>query len=118
MDRSFVNVSEPLVPVTSNEYVHAMVRVQVIVYVNDVDMSKVFVMGTVSFKELLIVSVSSRDRSTVSVAVASFMVFDKDRDMSIDMESVRVSVTSEDSSCVGTFETVHFVQGMHNGYLL
>ena len=38
-------------------------------------------------------------------------------DMSIEIESVRVSVTSTDSSTVGTFETVHFVQGMHNGYL-
>ena len=38
-------------------------------------------------------------------------------DMSIEIESVRVSVTSTDSSTVGTFETVQFVQGMHNGYL-
>ena len=42
-DRSFVKESERpfLDDVTPNEYVHAIVRVQVMVYVNDVDMSRV-----------------------------------------------------------------------------
>ena len=45
-EKSFVSVSEPFDRVPANEYVHAMVRVQVIVYVKDVDISKVFEMGT------------------------------------------------------------------------
>ena len=39
-DRSIVNVSEPFDKVTSNEYVHAMVLVQVMVYEYEVDTSK------------------------------------------------------------------------------
>ena len=47
--------------VTSNEYVHAIVRVQVMVYVNDVDMSRVFVsiQGSDSTKDSVTVSDSS-----------------------------------------------------------
>ena len=45
-DQSIVNDWVPFENVSSNEYVHAMVRVQVIVYVNDVDTSRVFEMGT------------------------------------------------------------------------
>ena len=81
--------------VTSKEYVHAIVRVQVMVYVNDVDMSRVLVsiQGADSTKDSVTVSDSSR--------VSPYNVLE-----SVKYVSVRVSVTSKDSSCVGTSETV------------
>ena len=66
-EKSFVSVSEPFDRVPANEYVHAMVRVQVIVYVNDVDMSRVFVFMIDFSCDPVFVSVSSSDRVSICV---------------------------------------------------